>query len=260
VRINTNQAMPRKSMQPPLNAPLSAGESGPVVDYLAERAESLRHQQGERVREARKKASMTIEALAERANMHPNTVGRIERGENEANIEQLLRLADVLQVSPVKWMHFEGSSQYVRGISALDDEEFALVDHLDVHASAGNGSVNGGAEILGRFAFKKSWLKSRGVKTSDARIIRARGNSMADKINDGDILLVDTAVHHLEQDGVYVIEIEGLDYVKLLQRDFATGGLQIISYNPAFRPQQLSAEQAAELRVSGRVVWHGGEL
>jgi phage repressor protein C with HTH and peptisase S24 domain len=232
----------------------------PVADELADKAETLRREQGERVREARRKATMTIETLAERSGMHPNTVGRIERGENEASIEQLLRLADVLQVSPAKWMHFQGTSKYVSGISSLSDDEFALVDHLDVHASAGNGSVNGGAEILGRFAFKKSWLKSRGVKTSSARIIRARGNSMADRINDGDILLVDTAVRHLEQDGVYVIEIEGLDYVKLLQRDFATGGLQIISYNPSFRPQQLSAEQAADLRISGRVVWHGGEL
>ena len=59
---------------------------------------------------------------------------------------------------------------------------------------------------------------------------------MADKINDGDIVLVDTAVRQMEGDGVYVIEVDGYDYVKMLHRDFASGGLQILSFNQAYRP------------------------
>lgn len=235
--------------------PLRADDVG--GDFLLGLAVQLRHQQGERVREARKKHPYTIDELAKLTGMHPNTVGRIERGENEATIEQLLRIAQALHIVPAALMHFHSPHP---AAGSLNDDEFALVDMLDVKASAGGGSMNGDGEILGKFAFKRSWLHRRGVKPAAARIIRARGNSMADRINDGDILLVNTAVHHLEQDGVYVIELEGLDYVKLVQRDFATGGVQIISYNPDFRPQQLTAEQAAELRISGRVVWHGGEL
>lgn len=231
------------------------------VDYAAALAAELLRRQGEKVREARKAAGLTIEQLAERARMHSNTIGRIERGDNEADIEQLLRLAGALGVTPALWMHFcDGQPQPAAERFDADDE-FALVPMLDAHISAGNGSVNGdGHEILGRFAFRRRWLAGRGVKAEAARIVRARGQSMADKINDGDILLVDTSIHHLEQDGVYVIELDGLDYVKLLQRDFATGGVQIISYNPAYRPQLLTAEKASELRITGRVVWHGGEL
>lgn len=83
---------------------------------------------------------------------------------------------------------------------------------------------------------------------------------MADRINDGDILLLNTSVNTMAQDGVYVIEIEGEDYVKLLQRDFSTGGVHIISYNQDFKPQYLSPEQAENIRICGKVVWHGGEL
>lgn len=246
-------------------APLTTSEEGATppttgeadIQYLSGLALQLRRAQGERVRAARKRLQLNIDDLARMTGMHPNTVGRIERGDNEATIEQLLRLANALDVMPATLMHFH----VAHGDSApLADDEFALVDMLDVKASAGSGAMNGHSEILGRFAFKRSWLAHRGVKPSAAKIIRARGQSMADRINDGDILLVDTSVHHLEQDGVYVIELDGLDYVKLLQRDFATGGVQIISYNPDFRPQLLTAEQAAELRISGRVVWHGGEL
>lgn len=226
------------------------------VNHFAALAKAIRKRQGERVRDARKKTGLTIEVLAERSGLHFNTVGRIERGESEADLEQLLLIADALSVQPLHlapfWLPAEAQP--------LDDDEFALVDMLDVKASAGAGAVNGQNETIGRFAFKRSWLARRGVRDSEAKIIRARGDSMADRINDGDILLVNTAVTHLQQDGVYVIEQEGLDYVKLLQRDFANGGVQIISYNPAYKAQRLTAEQSAELRISGRVVWHAGEL
>ena len=83
---------------------------------------------------------------------------------------------------------------------------------------------------------------------------------MSDRINDGDILLVDTSVNALSHDGVYVIELEGEDYVKLLQRDFSTGGVKVISYNPDYPVQTLEGESANRLRITGRVVWHGGEI
>lgn len=227
-------------------------ELGYHVDVLVA---NLLKRQGERVRDARKKAGLTIEGLAGKTGLHFNTIGRIERGESEASIEQLILLARALNMRPLDFAHFQEPSS-----SKLNDDEFALIDMLDVKVSAGGGSLNGDHESIGRFAFKRSWLKSRGVHPDKAKCIRARGDSMADKINSGDVLLINTAVTSLEQDGVYVIELDGLDYVKLLQRDFATGGLQIISYNPAYKPQLLTAEQAAELRISGRVVWHAGEL
>jgi phage repressor protein C with HTH and peptisase S24 domain len=45
-----------------------------------------------------------------------------------------------------------------------------------------------------------------------------------------------------------------------LQRDFSTGGVRVLSYNPDYPPQLLEGAQANRLRICGRVVWHGGEL
>ena len=140
------------------------------------------------------------------------------------------------------------------------DDEFVLIDMLSARVSAGNGAQNGYHEVIGKFAFRRSWMKSKGLHKGSAKIVRARGKSMADRINDGDILLINTAVNTLTQDGVYVVEMEGEDYVKLLQRDFSTGGVRVISYNPDFPMQLLEGEMANKLRICGRVVWHGGEL
>lgn len=208
-------------------------------------------QLGQRCKQAR--GEMDIAEAAALLGVHRNTIWNIERGESLPDAYELDLIAKTYKVTTSYLLSGHGAAQG-------NDEDFALVDMLDVRVSAGGGSMNGHADVIGRFAFKRAWLAGKGVTADSAKIIRARGDSMADRINDGDILLVNTGVKHLQQDGVYVIEIDGLDYVKLLQRDFASGGLQIISYNQAYKAQRLTAEQAGELRISGRVVWHGGEL
>ena len=50
----------------------------------------------------RKKAGFSQETLAEKADIHPNYVGRIERGECSATLVILLRIAKALNVRPYK--------------------------------------------------------------------------------------------------------------------------------------------------------------
>jgi len=57
---------------------------------------------GEAVLKYRKRAGLSQEALAEKAEIHPNYVGRIERGECSASVGILLRLAKALEVRPYK--------------------------------------------------------------------------------------------------------------------------------------------------------------
>ncbi len=194
--------------------------------------------------------------------VQPETV-RTWRKRGAVPIRQLLLAA---QISGKSVEHFNapdregGGAREPAHAEIEDDDDFLLIDMLAARVSAGNGAVNGHHEVIGKFAFRRSWLKAKGLHKGNAKIVRARGKSMADRINDGDILLIDTSVKTLSQDGVYVIELDGEDYVKLLQRDFSTGGVRVISYNPDFPPQLLAGEHANQLRICGRVVWHGGEL
>jgi XRE family transcriptional regulator, regulator of sulfur utilization len=57
---------------------------------------------GEAVLRHRKRAGLSQEALAEKADIHPNYVGRIERGECSATVGILLRLAKALRIRPYK--------------------------------------------------------------------------------------------------------------------------------------------------------------
>nr|WP_315237687.1 S24 family peptidase [uncultured Albidiferax sp.] len=234
----------------------------PSYDYAKADAEALVRAQGVRIRNLRTLANLTIQDVSEKTGLHSNTIGRIERGASEANTEQLLLIARALGTQPLRLMHFSDTSSGIHqeGASGGADDDFALIDMIDVHVSAGGGALNGHSEVIGRFAFKRNWLANKGLTPDQAKIVRARGDSMADRINNGDILLINTAINSLGSDGVYVIELDGMDYVKLIQRDFSTGGIQVISYNKDYKPQALRAEQAAALRISGKVVWHAGEL
>lgn len=229
--------------------------------HIAERAAALARAQGARIRDLRKAKQMTIGAVASKAGLHFNTVGRIERGAT-ASLEQQLAIADALGVDAAELNAVAAPSHSEAPLhsQSFDEEAYALVEMLDVRVSGGTGAVNAGAESVGRFAFSRSWLKLKGIKPSDARIVKVRGRSMADRINDGDILLVDVSCKTLDREGVYVIELNGEDYVKVLQRDFVTGGIRILSFNAEFAPQVLSPDQAKDLRITGRAIWHAGEL
>ena len=57
---------------------------------------------GDAVLKYRNKAGFSQEVLAEKADIHPNYVGRIERGECSASVEILLKIAKALNVRPYK--------------------------------------------------------------------------------------------------------------------------------------------------------------
>lgn len=60
---------------------------------------------GNRVRELRQKRGVSQEALAERANLHRNYVGSVERGEREIGITAVGQLAHALGVSLSEFFH-----------------------------------------------------------------------------------------------------------------------------------------------------------
>ena len=55
---------------------------------------------GKRLRQLRLAKSMTQEALAERARLHPTYVGGVERGERNVGLDNVLKLARALDVHP----------------------------------------------------------------------------------------------------------------------------------------------------------------
>lgn len=74
-----------------------------------------------RIREARLRAGLTQEELAEALGISPPSVGRWERGLVNLSVKQLLTLSEILGVPP---------ADFIAGGDGLTEEERELIAHL----------------------------------------------------------------------------------------------------------------------------------
>lgn len=70
----------------------------PLPEPLAEERDQLQVQFGQHLRELRLAQGLTLENLAERAELHSNYVGSVERGERNLSLFNIWRLACGLQL------------------------------------------------------------------------------------------------------------------------------------------------------------------
>jgi len=138
-------------------------------------------------------------------------------------------------------------------------EQFALVPFYDVEASAGWGSLVDQELKIGEMAFRKDWLRARGLKPSHCALIKARGDSMEPTIYDGDVLLVDTQANTIKDDAIYIVHADHHLIIKRVQQAL-DGSLIIISDNSRYENQTIGAEMVEKVKVAGRVRWHGHEI
>ena len=67
-------------------------------------AAKLEHRKilGRTIRKFRERGGLSIEKLAEKADLHHNYVGELERGEKAASIDTLVKIAKGLRIRPWK--------------------------------------------------------------------------------------------------------------------------------------------------------------
>lgn len=105
-------------------------------------------------------------------------------------------------------------------------------------------------------AFQSIWLRSIGVNPAFARIITARGDSMEKTIRDGDLLLLDTSITEVRDNGIYCVLFGNMLLVKRIHVRMS-GTIDLISDNPVYPSEELSRRRARELSIVARVMWYG---
>jgi len=200
----------------------------------------------------RKRHQLSQEALAERAGVGFRTITRLETSNSNPRLSTLLTLARVLRIDP-------GDLLYP---APVDDDESPTVrlDRLDVQASAGPGTApTDYPAVVERVEVLEAWAR-RVLGSADPdriKIIDVRGDSMAPRLNDGDIVFVDVSVPTVDTDGVYVFVRDGALHIKRLQR--LGERLAIISDNTAYERDYIQASDAATvLHICGRVIGRWG--
>ena len=221
--------------------------------------------------------------LAKMANVTPKAASKWMNGESIPGAVKMLALASALGVT-VEWLQYgsgpgpgepakEISQRYpMRVMNSLPTYipsdspedlagEYTFIEQYDARAAAGSGFENAHVVLLHSLAFKTEWLRAKGLKAKNLKVIYADGNSMWPTINHNDVLLMDESRIEPVDGQVFVMgNLEGNIVKRLIK---SKKGWIISSDNPdkdKYRDQDLSDDEINEHRILGRVIWRGGDL
>lgn len=212
----------------------------------------------ERLREARKAASMTQKTLGDAVGVSQAAIQKIETG-RAAQTTKLLDIAKALRVRP-EWL---SSGTGAMRADAEDDKKPSHINHdvfrvdiLDLAVSAGPGIVNQEfVEILHSVEYAPAEARHMfdGRKAENIRIINVRGDSMSGTIEPGDLLFVDISVKSFDGDGIYAFLYDDTAHVKRLQK--MKDKLLVISDNKSYAAwDPIEKDEMNRVFVFGKVI------
>ncbi|WP_117091184.1 S24 family peptidase [Klebsiella pneumoniae] len=212
----------------------------------------------ERLREARKAASMTQKTLGDAVGVSQAAIQKIETG-RAAQTTKLLDIAKALRVRP-EWLSSGTGAMRADG---EDDKKPSLINHdvfrvdiLDLAVSAGPGIVNQEfVEILHSVEYAPAEARHMfdGRKAENIRIINVRGDSMSGTIEPGDLLFVDISVKSFDGDGIYAFLYDDTAHVKRLQK--MKDKLLVISDNKSYAAwDPIEKDEMNRVFVFGKVI------
>jgi transcriptional regulator with XRE-family HTH domain len=221
---------------------------------------------GERVKKIRTELRMSQAELAKKSGLSQPTISGLERGESQTS-GSIARIADALGVSALWLETGMGSPEPISKTRAYkrifkdgeSDEEYEI-PLLEAKGSCGNGRHNFADPYLSgdskSFFLPQRFLKRFNAKPDALIGIYADGDSMANFITHGDLLVFDCSISELRTGDIYAIDTPDGMRVKRVHRR-VDGSVVLASDNPdktRYPDESYSAEQAEQLSIKGRFV------
>lgn len=205
-------------------------------------------------------------SFAKRTGIGDSTIRRYLAG-TMPGVDKLLELATALGVT-LDWLAAERGPmrpgdqqpQYMAYQETALPFGFVPVPKIEIRPSAGAGTLDLYDESEPDiFAFREEWLRRIGVSPKFARLMVAKGDSMRETINDGDLMLVDISIREFIDEAIYVLVYGGLVRLKRLQM-LRSGVLLLKSDNAHYETEEVPMAEQPELIIGGRVRWVGGSV
>lgn len=224
---------------------------------------------GSRLRQSRKAAGLTQQAVAKTIGVTFGAASQWEQGITMPNGSNLLALAKLYRVRP-GWItagqdssdeaEWAGSFDPWDSETPLGDDEVELPLFREVEIAAGVGTYAVEENHGNVLRFAKSSLRRAGVDAAAAGCAFVVGDSMEPVLPDGACVGIDTANTSVKDGDMYALDHGGLLRVKRLYR-VPGGGIRASSINPDYPDEIITPEQMQDgFRIIGRVFWYSAMI
>jgi SOS-response transcriptional repressor LexA len=197
----------------------------------------------QRIRQARIRKDFDQSRLAARLDVATRTVQRWEKGEQVPDSNYLMRLARIMGVSPQWLLTGDGSMvspDASEKILPLPTQRYKKVDLISLPLLS---SVPGGApSLMFHPEYVEKYITVDSVNDSGAFALEVKGNSMAPRIEDSDIIVVSPKLEARSGD-ICVVRVSDEDTVKRVKIDDQT--VYLIPLNPEYDPMAVKKRDVA---------------
>ncbi|AZP28404.1 helix-turn-helix domain-containing protein [Acinetobacter pittii] len=243
---------------------------------------------GIRLKNLRKQKKLTQQALADLVGVSKTSVIYWEKDENVPKHDSLTALAKVLGSSteyllkgkePKNLTNFniqdfinkhglttkEEASFDADSIIEPDVVEFdevngyIWIDVVEANFSCGTGeSIEFHFDVINeKYPFPPSFFQRKMVDPKCLRLIKAKGDSMADYIHDQDLVGIDLSQTEIIDGEIYAVYFAGEGMIKQIFKE-ADGSLVLHSFNEKYRDRIITEHNGLNFKVMGRQVWRAG--
>lgn len=224
---------------------------------------------GERLAMEMERLGLSEGELGRRAGVNQPTIHRIITGDSknprQDNVEKIAKALGVTS----DWLWRGGDREKVSNVVAANFANRAKGDidipQYDVAGSMGPGQVAPSEyiETIKNITVRTEYLREQGVNFSRAEnlaVVTGFGESMEKTFTSGDPLIIDKGVNEVVVDGVYLFSLDGVLYIKRLQR--LPKMIRMISDNDAFPSYDIKGADLDVLRIHARVLlaWNSRKL
>lgn len=196
---------------------------------------------GERIKNIRKELGMSVDDLAEKLGKNRSTIYRYENGDIESlPIDILEPIAKALHTTPAHLMEWDKEDQKPKKIGVKIPVLGDVAAGIPISAVE---NVIGTEEITRDMAMTGEYFG-----------LRIKGDSMAPRIQDGDVVIVRVQPDANSGD-VVIVKVNGDSATCKRLKKYAEG-IGLISFNPAYEPMNFTDQECIELPVTiiGKVV------
>lgn len=138
-----------------------------------------------------------------------------------------------------------------------EESNFVTLPRFDLNVAAGPGRYLETQQRIKSMQISRDFvtriLRNTSALATSLALVTVAGDSMDPTIRDGDIVVIDSSVHAIERDGVYIFTLGSETFIKRLQR--MPDSILVISDNPLYSPWKIHPDEGQELHVHGRVIW-----